>query len=908
MSLLLLLRADPRATFTSDVQTGIATLTVTFTVDDLDPGVHAGGANPLWRFDAGDGSAPLYFDAGTWSIAPAGTGDTPGPGDPIVYAYTTGSGGPRDATISFETDDGVYIAARLALDIEDGIPPVGTLTSDEYLGLVSLNVVLTADLVDDAGLTVTGWDIDFGDASFLGFTAGSPSAELVPHTYVAPFFGAPRLLIYATELASPLVLAAGPFITVAAAGTVDPPRVTVRIYEVGATSPIVTATAVEHPSITENLDESDTADFTVALDAFTPSQLRCGRHEVQIIYRSRCYWMRVTHATVDLKRFKVTFHCVGLESWFDERFLGEATDNNLGTQMSFEEDLPLHQPHPENPNPNVWITTDPSSNTSAAHLTATRFAGDSLVGDYCAKLVGTNAAIRSFLYQNAATTWRPGVQLADVIGQRVFMSAWYKILAQNYVDWIGPPPPGLMIQTHISGDPLGAGRVATAPLDTHEAEKDVWQRIEIGESEALHVPPNIGAINWFLAAVPGTILWDGVRLTVDPKLNFQKMDIARVVSRLARYAQNTMTDPPQPSIKTDLHLVPSVTDTGVTVSRRYHLHERSQISSLIREYIDREDGVDVWVHVDCESGTRTLRIAPERGSVHADAILRWGGSDPTVSIEVPVEVDGRAGTNAAVITSQFQGPAGEYGFANDLSTWGGITRESVTSAASDTPIDALQGLALQNRKRHNAQEVLPTFRASAELILDNPDYDLHVGDSVPIEVTAGWLQINQTMRIGQMVLDCDTDQVTIVPLQTVQRGKQQKHTMARIVGNLRERLAKVEQTRVSTPYKPRIVREVISWGPEGPEPGMESSPDPTPNGGLLEHALATVEPVSGGFTSIDVLIDGIVKGTIVVPPGERTGYSGTIGLAMFPDQQHLSFRIINCDPDVDRLLCQARLY
>lgn len=201
MPLLLLLRADPRATLTADHVTGTATAVITFTVDDLDPGVYAGASGLIWRFDAGDGSDPLYFDAGAWTLDPAGTGDTPTSGDPIVYAYVFGSGGPRNATLSVETDTGVYIAARLPITIADGARPKGHLTSDVYHGNNgSLVVTYTVYLDDAAGLTITGWDVDFGDGTFLGFQSGSPSGALAPHTYTAPFFGAARLLVYAAGL------------------------------------------------------------------------------------------------------------------------------------------------------------------------------------------------------------------------------------------------------------------------------------------------------------------------------------------------------------------------------------------------------------------------------------------------------------------------------------------------------------------------------------------------------------------------------------------------------------------------------------------------------------------------------------------------------------------------------------
>ena len=200
MSLLLLLRADPRATLAADQTSGDATLIVTFTVDDLDGGVHAGETGPIWQFDPGDGSDPLYWDAGAWTRTPAGTGDTPTSSDPIVYAYLHGSAGPFDAVLSFVTDDGTYPAARVELDIDDGLRPHGTITTDTFAGAGTLDVQLTVTLDDDAGLTVTGWDLDFGDGSFNGITPGIPSGDVVLHTYTAPFFGAPHLLIYTDEV------------------------------------------------------------------------------------------------------------------------------------------------------------------------------------------------------------------------------------------------------------------------------------------------------------------------------------------------------------------------------------------------------------------------------------------------------------------------------------------------------------------------------------------------------------------------------------------------------------------------------------------------------------------------------------------------------------------------------------
>ena len=513
-------------------------------------------------------------------------------------------------------------------------------------------------------------------------------------------------------------------------------------------------------SITWNYNQPDEAEVAISIDdpGLTELDPDAGTTREIALYRNGSLifvgkpWTRRADATSR----RMILSCKDPTAYLQHRYIGRANRKNHLNNGSFETGAMA-----------PWAEYDPDSS-----LTPTVGTTHHVDGTHALKLVGSVANEGSFVSQSF-------VVASSVSRRHLFLVAWCYI-----ENWIGSAlfDAGiLLVREGVSGP--NAYSVQHIDASTN---RDAWVRLET----FVRIPANhIETVTARLYGIHGTIWWDAVRLNSDEHLGWgPNHDQADVIHDVIQYAQSKGKFGYLSPEKSDLHIRPVITTTGVGVQSglRYDLADHQKVfvggpqgSGVLDHYLNAGDGVD-WrfepngrilrSHYPSAGHDRTdvtftfrhIAGAPERDAQWGIVGWNYGDSIEQAANQV-VELGGWGGT-------QYPGdPTREEGGYSNAGSLGGLTLEQVETAPQGMPISQLNGRATARGKR------LENTIATPQLILAEPRDKvtgaviypligvLLPGDKINVDVIDGELRMQGDWRAVQVVYEPASETLTVTP-------------------------------------------------------------------------------------------------------------------------------------------------
>jgi len=286
----------------------------------------------------------------------------------------------------------------------------------------------------------------------------------------------------------------------------------------------------------------------------------------------------------------------------------------------------------------------------------------------------------------------------------------------------------------------------SAHLRIHEdTERGRWHPFTID----LTVPPSGDPEIVAVVMLPpvGVVFFDRLRLTRVETTSFFATDQAEIVGELVAHAQ----DPDYG--KSDVNLDTETPPTGVLRDLVAVHHEHPNIWRLIEDYTDLEDGLDVSVAV-----TPTRRILrthfPHQGRHRPELELRLNRNVSGFSWAF----DGENAASSIIVLGTGDGSSREEASAIDPAAFaGGLTLEEVFAVPSGTRIELLDKRAAERLVIASAPELLgvKTYANDDNVRGRNFLGRLMVGDTVPVNLSRGRLEITGTYRVVRLTLNGD---------------------------------------------------------------------------------------------------------------------------------------------------------
>jgi hypothetical protein len=454
----------------------------------------------------------------------------------------------------------------------------------------------------------------------------------------------------------------------------------------------------------------------------TAALLQFGR-EIQI-WRDGAvlWWGPIVRLEVNL--WQTTWRCAGLAWYFKRRFMGKADRTNLLVNGDFED------------GETGWTFNNVTHSADTTHVVegthALKLTGLTTDGENWAKQIYTHAAA-SFPFP---------------VGDFLTLNAWLWVASSGYV----APPIGLrgLFAEHrnAAGETLNV-YIATPPLDD-DLPKDQWATgvgLEVGL-------PNVNAgdtIDVRLYAPNGSCWWDLATLTAMESLAFgwqEEVDLADIIEGIVLYAQDRFVFTHG---KSDLLIdVAWVGDAVLHAPIAFQFVEHRNIGDTLNELV-RSGQVDMSVEITDTTRTWTTHN-PRKGSYKSGDTLQLDTNISTFTWSF----DGEAAATDVVITGPGDGPDRPEGGASDPSAFGGLTLETVEAAPDGVTIGELDTAAAETLRVARLPEIIEaTGYPHSPLIAD-----LVEGDTVPVVIPLGWLDITADYRVVKWSLDPKTDQPT----------------------------------------------------------------------------------------------------------------------------------------------------
>jgi hypothetical protein len=311
---------------------------------------------------------------------------------------------------------------------------------------------------------------------------------------------------------------------------------------------------------------------------------------------------------------------------------------------------------------------------------------------------------------------------------------------------------GLYVSMFKTSDDSFLGEVVV-PLD--DALRDQWKNKWVRlETDLLQSPQDFAVYFKVRLYAPGAwVVWDAARFVENKFLaGTFKVDQTAIAEKLLDHAQDTAIDKP------DLDIAKSITASGVIRERAYYYDEYPNILTSLQEFPQLEDGFDFSIELTATTCTFTTHY-PTKGSAQPKLVLELGRNIASISYTE----DGEQTANRIFALGEGNGPGRDEIEAIDDTTLGGLVLEEVWQADRGTPIGLLDEAAAQRlADRKNTVKIpsLTTYDGGADLI-----GVLEVGDTVPVRVDAGWIQVNADYRIVRMHLKpaSETLELEVVP-------------------------------------------------------------------------------------------------------------------------------------------------
>ncbi len=371
------------------------------------------------------------------------------------------------------------------------------------------------------------------------------------------------------------------------------------------------------------------------------------------------------------------------------------------------------------------------------------------------------------LEQLDAATPKYGIQASTFLVWSVDPSAnpegdTWSLVARCFIpsaDWLGPPPDGVGIRldrfsttTTIQTQPEGGGPVEflPAPIESAEAKiddntpRDVWVKLEA----TLHAPvtgqPEFVQVT-LGCPVGGVIYWDRAALTLDEGLRFYGVDQATIAAEVIEHLQDPAYG------KSDLNLSTEMPPTGVLRDRVYLHHEHQSGADVLGEFATLDNGFDLSVAYT--SDTRTIRTHHPRRGVHRPGFALELGRNVA---DFAYTLDGENAASSVIVLGTGDGSDREEASASNPSTYSeGLILETVFSAPPETPIDSLDNVAAEALNVASGPELLSVTTTPVQPGQRDPVGVLWPGDTVPVSIRAGALDVVDTYRVVEVTINPD---------------------------------------------------------------------------------------------------------------------------------------------------------
>lgn len=472
--------------------------------------------------------------------------------------------------------------------------------------------------------------------------------------------------------------------------------------------------------VTAYLNRMGDMTFSVLASDDNPRAVRLVEREVQVFRNGVCIWRGVPLRPGGGKG-KTTFRCLDLMWYFDRRVVGKADRLNHLGNASFENAL-LGDSDPL-----------PTGNWSAYGVTKSlvtthRFDGTKSVNLQQA-VAGQPTYLRQIVFIDGGGT-----------GKLMTMAAHCHLRSDSQFPF-GPAyeERGMAMELRAPGNVLKGtstfpitGDGSFNPPKSFRAETAIW------------VPPGAGwALDCRLYAPRGDTIWDATSLTAMESLSALQTDPATIIRRLIEHAQDPAFG------KSNLGIGTNCPPTGIVRDRVYQHVDHAPILESILDLVGPDDGLDISI----DPLTRVIRThAPRRGTRKGHMRAEYGIGTANTILDYSLDGDAAEASTAIIVQGEGDGPDREEGWAVDSAAFGGVTLEKVIQAPENSGIDILDSLA--------TAELVRSVRMPETISIEVPADWLAVvepGDTIPVLIDDGWVNINGDRRIVGWELDGERD-------------------------------------------------------------------------------------------------------------------------------------------------------
>lgn len=475
-------------------------------------------------------------------------------------------------------------------------------------------------------------------------------------------------------------------------------------------------------------------------------------------------WGRVTRRRATAGSRTWTLTCKGLLDYFKRRHMdkgGTGLTDLLSDAGNFEgTDLA-----------DEWTV-------SGSGVTVTADTTIRLLDAKSAKLVGDSTNGDRYISKQFVVT-------STAIGVAVFLSGY--LFVETLTDDTYQQR-GLLIGYYDApGDPFLKAHT-TAAIKLGSTPTGSWQRFDT----VVHLPPGDARLVEVRVQIPyGTLYADALKVRVMESfsmiaanapdgIGWDQVDIVQQIFKFLQGGGFFGVG----NNKSDLGIATLGGPSGVVKHRTYQFfdHQRGYSgpsgSGAADEFLRTVDGVDIrvfysptsrWLEVFYPSiGTarttwrfRWVRHVSDDGVLPDD---RWGIQDWTYEDTI----DGAA-NDVTELSGWGTGVGREEGGYTNLAAFGGLTMELVESAPQDSPLDLLDDVAEARGAQLERPLSSPTFtiaeprHPTTQEVTETMIGVLMPGDTIPLTVLDGALQMDGDYRVARVRLDCRTDLLAVVP-------------------------------------------------------------------------------------------------------------------------------------------------
>jgi hypothetical protein len=427
-----------------------------------------------------------------------------------------------------------------------------------------------------------------------------------------------------------------------------------------------------------------------------------------------------------------SWQCAGLLWYFQHRFMGRADRVNQITNGDFEDgetDWTFHN--------GVTHSIDSSPPAGGPGGDALLLEGMSADHDGYAEQVWTHPA--------------GGYPTGDYLT----LAVWVYIPSADYIGGAASDLGLVAIHADSGGNFIGNGIVEIGD----DTPKDQWIALETGV-------PNVkedDTVTVRLFPPHGTAYFDLVTLTYMESLSFggltDYVEVTDIIEGIVAYAQDRAPYDFDHG-KSDLNIDGDGDDTGVTRNRTYQFEEHRNILDATLEFV-RDGTCDISIEIT--STTRTFTVWPKSTDTRTPKLGKGVLYGTTLELDVNLAgftyaQDLEQAASSVILLGPGDGPDRPEGGAIDASFVGGAFTSEIVEQAPDTAtIGQLDDRAAERLAVAARPELLEVTTLPGAGVIG----DLAVGDTVPIVISRGWVDIDDTYRVVHIEADLLQDQATI---------------------------------------------------------------------------------------------------------------------------------------------------